>query len=104
MRYSILKNKSTKAERQFYEILKELHIPFKHRWIIGNREIDFLIGKYVIEIDGHKQDSSKNIDLIEKGYIPIHFNNKEINHKKIKIWLVQIYSQLEQTKMVTTSM
>ena len=94
MRYSILKKQSTKFERKFYEVLKELHIPFKHRWTIAGREVDFLIGKYAIEIDGHKQDSSKNIDLIKLGYIPIHFTNDEIkNIKNIKLWLEQIYSQ-----------
>ena len=97
MRYNISKIRSTKAERRFMEILKELHIPFKHRWIIGGKEVDFLIGKHIIEIDGHKQDSSKNIDLVKQGYIPIHFNNNEIiiNRKNIKQWLEQISLQKE---------
>jgi len=106
MRYNISKKRSTKAERIVYEILKELHIPFKHRWIINGREVDFLIGKHVIEIDGHKQDSSKNIDLVEQGYTPLHFNNSEIinNRKNIKLCLEQIFSQKEQTQMVTQNM
>ncbi len=98
MRYNISKTRSTKAERIVYELLKELHIPFKHRWIIGGREVDFLIGKHVIEIDGHKQSSSKNISLVKQGYIPIHFNNNEIitNRKNIKLCLEQISLQKEQ--------
>lgn len=94
MRYNISKIRSTKAERIVYEILKELHVPFKHRWIIDGREVDFLIGKHVLEIDGHNQCSSKNIALAEKGYIPLHFNNDEIitNRKNIKTCLEQIFS------------
>lgn len=78
-----------------YEFLKELHIPFKHRWILNGREIDFVVGKYAIEIDGHKQDSEKNILLSKLGYIPIHFNNQEITKDKqiLKTWLEQIFSR-----------
>jgi len=66
-----------------YEVLKELKIPFRHRWIINGREIDFLIGNMAIEIDGHEQDMEKNNMLAELGYIPIHFNNSEINRNNI---------------------
>jgi len=92
MRYNLLKKHSTHAERLFYEILKELKIPFRHRWIIEGTEVDFLIGKYVIEIDGHDQVSEKNIKLAELGYIPIHFNNDEIirNKQQTKIWLTHM--------------
>lgn len=83
MRYNILKKNSTKTERIFYEVLKEMRIDFKHRWIIQNKEIDFVIGKYVIEIDGHNQDSCKNNDLVKLGYIPIHINNREISKEYI---------------------
>ena len=79
----ISKKHSTKQERIFYEVLKELKIPFKHRWIIQGRECDFLIGKYVIEIDGHEQDGKKNHFLAELGYIPIHLNNSEITKENI---------------------
>lgn len=83
MRYNLTKQNSTKTERIFYECLKELKISFRHRWIIQNREIDFVIGKYAIEIDGHDQDSYKNNDLVKLGYIPIHINNKEISKQYI---------------------
>ena len=85
MRYNIDKKHSTKAERIFYEVLKELKIPFKHRWIIGGREIDFVIGNYAIEIDGHEQDVEKNNQLIKLGYTPIHFHNSEIDREHIKL-------------------
>jgi len=84
MRYNIKKQNSTKAERIFYEVLKELKIPFKHRWIINGREIDFLLwDKICIEIDGHEQDGEKNHQLVELGFIPIHLNNKEVTKKNV---------------------
>ena len=79
----ISKKQSTRFERIFYEVLKELRIPFKHRWIIKGREVDFLIGKYAIEVDGHEQDGNKNHFLAELGYIPIHLNNSEITKENI---------------------
>ena len=66
-----------------YEVLKELKIPFKHRWIVGGREIDFVVGNYAIEIDGHEQDVEKNNHLIRLGYIPIHIHNSEIIKQNI---------------------
>jgi very-short-patch-repair endonuclease len=106
MRYNISKNRSTKAERIVYELLKELKIPFKHRWIIDGCEIDFVIGKHLLEIDGHLQDSSKNNKMFQKGYIPIHFTNQEIitNRKNIKQWLEQISLQKERAQKATKSM
>jgi len=80
----LFKKHSTKQERIFYEALKDLHIPFKHRWLIGGREIDFIIFDNIcIEIDGHEQDGDKNAMLVEKGYLPIHLHNSEINREKI---------------------
>ena len=79
----LLKKHSTKTERIFYEVLKELKIPFKHRWIIAGREIDFVIDNYAIEINGHEQDTTKNEILASKGYIPIHLCNSEINRENI---------------------
>jgi very-short-patch-repair endonuclease len=86
MRYSIQKKHSTKPERIVYEILKELKIPFRHRWILRGREIDFIFGNVALEIDGHEQDGKRNLDLIEMGYIPIHFSNQEVlnNRENIK--------------------
>jgi len=78
MRYNIKKRNSTKAERKVYEVLKKLHIPFRHRWLIKDREVDFVIGDKVIEIDGHTQDSTKNEMLIKNGYTPIHLSNEQI--------------------------
>jgi len=83
MRYEIKKQNSTKAERKFYELLKQLKVSFGHRWIINGREIDFVVNKYAIDIDGHKQDTEKNIMLIKSGYIPIHYENNEV--KKLKL-------------------
>lgn len=83
MRYNILKIHSTKCERIIYEILKELKIPFKHRWIISGREIDFLIlDKYCLEINGHAQDTEKNNLLTQLGYVPIHYHNEEIKNNR----------------------
>lgn len=80
MRYSITKRSSTKPERIVYEVLKELHIPFKHRWLINGREIDFLINeKYCLEINGHDQDTDKNHMLVNLGYVPLHLHNDEVD-------------------------
>ena len=85
MRYNILKKHSTLSERRVYEVLKELKIPFKHRWRIRELEIDFLIGKYALDIDGHEQDGNRNQKLVEAGYIPIHLTNEEVkDNNKIK--------------------
>ena len=86
----ISRGHSTKSERIFLEILKELRIPFKAKFIIKGREIDFLIGKYAIEINGHQQVTDKNGMLLESGYIPVNidnqelFNNREAIKKEIK--------------------
>lgn len=81
----ILSRHSTKAERIFYEALKELKIPFKHRWIIHGREVDFLLwDSVVIEIDGHEQDGEKNRQLAELGYTPIHLHNHEVTKESSK--------------------
>ena len=79
----IKKKHSTKFERIFYEVLKELKIPFKHRLTIVWRECDFLIGNVIIEINGHEQDVEKNNMLIELGYTPIHLHNSEITKENI---------------------
>lgn len=79
----LLKKNSTKQERLVYEVLKELKIPFKHRWLIKGRECDFLIENICLEIDGHEQDIGKNNMLIELGYTPIHLHNSEIIKSKI---------------------
>lgn len=78
MRVTITKRSSTKAERVFSEILKKFHIPFKHRVKVNGREIDFVIGKYAIEIDGHPQSAVRNDWLIKEGFTPLHFTNRVI--------------------------
>jgi very-short-patch-repair endonuclease len=85
----LLKGKSTRGERKFAELCKKLHIPFRTKVMIGGREIDFIIGHYAIEIDGHQQDSSKNIMLVDEGYTPLHFNNWNINDSLVD-WLKSI--------------
>lgn len=90
MRYNILKKCSTKPERIVYEFLKESHISFKHRWLVNGYEIDFIIGRYAIEIDGHEQDGNKNHLLVEAGYIPIHFHNDEIYNNQFKQTLLNL--------------
>jgi len=76
---NVNKINSTKYERRFLEMLKNKHIPFKSKVKIKGREIDFLIQRYAIDIDGHEQDGSKNQMLVEEGYIPIHYYNSEIS-------------------------
>jgi hypothetical protein len=75
----IQKKYFTKSERRFIRYLNENHIPFKSKIKINNREVDFIIGKYAIDIDGHLQDGTKNEMLVKAGYIPIHINNSELN-------------------------
>jgi len=83
MRYNIDKRKSTRSERLFYEVLKEMKVSFKHRWIIHGKEVDFIIGRYVVEINGHEQDTNKNEFLVEHGYTPIHLENREVTKQNI---------------------
>jgi hypothetical protein len=95
MRHTLLKLRrghSTKNERRFAEFLKSKRIPFKTKVKINGGEIDFLIGKYAIEIDGHYQDGLKNSLLIGQGYIPIHINNNKTKNTK---WLEQILSGIK---------
>lgn len=86
MRPLLLKKHSTKAERRFVERLKALHIPFQAKVIINGREVDFIIGKYAIDIDGHKQDVGKNQMLLQTGYIPHHIRNDEVTTIPLKIY------------------
>ena len=68
----------TKTERIIARLLNEKRIPFKTKIKIGKYEVDFLIGKLVIELDGHIQSVEKNNYLANLGYIPWHFTNKEV--------------------------
>jgi len=82
----ITKGHSTKSERRFTELLKAAHIKFRYKVMIGGREVDFLIGKFAIEIDAHTQDVSKNHMLISEGYHPVHLHNWEIT-ERLTEWL-----------------
>lgn len=91
MRTLLARHSSTKSERKFHELLKKFHIPFKSKVKIVGREVDFIVReKYAIDIDGHKQDVSKNKMLIAMGYNPIHFNNNEIPNPNLIEWLKTI--------------
>lgn len=81
----IFKVHSTKPERIVYEILKKHHLPFKFRWLIKGREVDFLVGKTVIEIQDHIQDPEKNKMIVEAGYNLLYLTNKEIYEDKNKV-------------------
>lgn len=78
MRVLLTTRSSTKAERLFAEILKKNHIPFLHRTKLEGKEIDFIVGNYAIEIDGHPQSSERNSWLLKLGYIPLHYQNKAL--------------------------
>ena len=91
----LIRGKSTKAERRFMELCKKHQIPFRTKVIVGGREVDFIIGNYAIEIDGHRQDSLKNIMLVNNGYIPVHFNSWHINDS-LADWLKQLCLTITQ--------
>ena len=82
---NLAKNKSTKSERKIAEILKKNHIPFKTKWKVNGKEVDFLIGKVICEIDGnvHKNIDAKREQMLwNMGYIPIHISIREIYEDK----------------------
>lgn len=100
-RRNLLKKHSTYPERVVYEILKELRIPFKHRWLVGGREIDFLIGNLAIEIDGHPQNGEKNQLLLALGLTPVHISNDQIinNRDELKEFIKELcFNQKEQIR------
>jgi very-short-patch-repair endonuclease len=84
------KGVSTKSERRLAELLKSLHIPFRTKVKIGGREVDFLIGKNVIEVDSHQQDVRKNYMLFREGYTPLHLNSWEIG-PHLRDWLTKLH-------------
>lgn len=89
----ITKRHSTKSERIVYEVLKELDIPFKHRWIIEGKEVDFLLFDNIcLEIDGHEQDGERNHFLASKGFVPIHLSNKEITKETVFNLIKNVYN------------
>lgn len=58
---------------------------FRFREKIDGREVDFLIGKYAVEIDGHLQSSQRNSWLITKGFVPLHYQNSALYNQKDKV-------------------
>ena len=75
-------NGSTKAERIIISCLDELKIPFKHRWLVEGREIDFIIGRYAIEVDGRKRQSYVKNEMLKKnGYTVIHLDNSQTKQR-----------------------
>lgn len=69
------RSNSSKWERRVGEILKNNRIKFRAKVRIGKYEVDFLIGKVVIEVDGsvHKKtNTQKDIFLFNQGYTPLH--------------------------------
>lgn len=94
MRHQTLKLKkgrSTAAERKMMQLLNELRIPFRTKVRIEGREIDFLVGRYAIEINGHPQDPSRNVQIINAGYTPVHVENRDVN-PSLKSWLRKLYN------------
>ncbi len=84
MRYQLLKlqkKNSTKSERKIAEILKRNRIKFLAKHKINGREVDFIVGKVVLEVDGnvHKHIVPEREKMLwDSGYIPIHISIDEI--------------------------
>lgn len=97
-RPKINKRSSTKAERIFIEILKKNHIPYKHRVLVREREVDFIVGRYAVEIDGHEQSATRNDWLVRKGYVPLHYQNKALieNRTAVEQDIIQKYDLSKQ--------
>lgn len=88
-----MKINSTKSERRIGEILKRNRIKFKAKAIIGGREVDFLIGKLAVEIDGSVHahtDTAKDTMLFSKGYVPIHISTKNLKAEVIEKQLIHL--------------
>lgn len=84
------KKHSTKAERKFAELLKDNHIKFSFKQKVGKYEVDFLVDRCAIEINGHPQNIEKNNYLAQNEFIPLNFSNAQVRNiqlKNIKICL-----------------
>lgn len=80
MRYQLMKlsrRTSTPSERRVGELLKRNRIKFQTKVRIGTYEVDFVIGKLVLEIDGenHKSSVERDSYLFSQGYTPVHITN-----------------------------
>ena len=96
MRGFINKKSSTKAERIFAEILKRQRIPFQYKAIIQGKEVDFLIGRFAVEINGHDQSKEKNKMLLENGYIPVNYSNSRVLLERDKL-IKNLWQQTSKT-------
>lgn len=98
MRYTLLKSHSTKPERIFYEILKEHKLAFLFRTQVHGFEIDFILGKICVEIDGHPQRRDKNRLLLEAGYHVIHYANQEllVNRRGVETSFINFIQKCQQ--------
>jgi len=68
----------TKGERRIREILKRNRIKHVYKARVGKYEVDFLIGRMALEVDGniHKQaNTKKDVYLFSQGYVPVHLNS-----------------------------
>jgi very-short-patch-repair endonuclease len=72
-----LRNKDSKAEAVFYEILKGSDIKFQFQYKIGPYRADYLVGEnLVVELDGPQHKRKENIEhdtrrdayMVGKGY------------------------------------
>jgi len=82
------KNRITQIEKVVMNILKKHNIKFKYnkqiKTLITYRRPDFLIGKLIIECDGHyfhqdkKAETKRDRELIALGYNILHFSGKKI--------------------------
>jgi len=71
----LTRSNSTKSERRIAEVLKAHRIKFKARARIGRYEVDFLIGRVALEVDGsvhRKINPARDTELFKQGYVPLH--------------------------------
>ena len=85
MRGYLKKKNTAKAERVFAEEMKRNRIHFQAKVKVNGFEVDFLIDRLAIEINGHPQKIEKNKMLLESGLIPINITNKEVLDNRTEI-------------------
>ncbi|MFA5158503.1 MAG: DUF559 domain-containing protein [Patescibacteria group bacterium] len=96
MRSQLLKlrrSNSTKGERRIGEILKKNKIKFKARTNVGRYEVDFIIGRVILEVDGSVHsgtNTQKDIYLVNKGFVPLHFSTSRKNTETIEKTLINL--------------
>lgn len=66
-------------------------------------EVDFLVGGFAFEIDGHRQNEKKNKLLLNAGYVPIHLANNQLKDvDSTKTWLQTLQINKEKFSKITT--